>query len=80
MTQRVNINRGPRGNASKTTCPWGHLLVESNLVPSRLPHRICLSCHRAHARGVTARSSGRSFDFQAVADEIYVSLGFELAA
>lgn len=77
VTQRVNINRGAR--RPRPGCPWGHLLVEPNLMPARLPYRACLSCHRAHARGVTARSSGRSFDFQAVADEIYVSLGFSLA-
>lgn len=33
-------------NSRKTHCPAGHPLTPENLVPSDLPRRRCLTCHR----------------------------------
>lgn len=46
-TQRTNILRGigwSAVNAAKTHCPKGHLLSDDNLVQSKRPRRICLTC------------------------------------
>lgn len=44
------IKNGIDYNTNKTHCPRGHKLEEPNLVPSILPGRGCLSCHRAHSK------------------------------
>jgi hypothetical protein len=31
-------------------CPAGHAMTDDNLVPSRLPVRVCLQCHRRRTR------------------------------
>jgi ribosomal protein L32 len=46
-----NMTRARQDRAQKQThCKWGHPLVEDNLVKSRLPHRICLTCSRQRGR------------------------------
>lgn len=48
-------------NRAKTECPWGHLLIEVNLVKSRLPHRICLACNRADSHIRNLKTRGRPY-------------------
>ena len=79
LNQDDAVFNGRHGMARKERDLRGHLLVAPNLRPGKLPARICLSCARAHSRGLRAAAAGRPFDFQAVSDEIYVSLGFSLA-
>lgn len=78
--QHDAVLNGRHGMARKERDLRGHLLVAPNLRSGKLPARICLSCARAHSRGLRAVAAGRPFDFQVVSDEIYVSLGFSCSA
>lgn len=55
VTHQVNVLRGnsvSAQNSRKTHCPQGHMLVEPNLVMSRLKmnERICRTCTNARVR------------------------------
>lgn len=68
------VRHGTHHSAAKTHCPTDHLLVMPNLVTSRLPYRICLSCARSRAAQHYARKRGRSFDFRLDSNARYAKI------
>ena len=56
-----NVMRGNGAcvrNSKRTHCPKGHPLSGDNLIPSRLPSRGCLTCHREVCRQYMRRKRG----------------------
>ncbi|MFV8301313.1 NUMOD4 domain-containing protein [Mycolicibacterium fortuitum] len=72
--RRDAVRHRTHSESRKSQCPYGHSLVEPNLLQARLPHRICRSCcvgkGRADRTGVDRRTA---------ADAFYLSLGFSPA-
>ena len=67
------LDQAVHGNhhcANRMRCPRKHLLVAPNLRPTTRG-KTCLACFRTFGRRQTARKYGRSFDFQAVSDQIF---------
>lgn len=63
------VRHGTHQMARRSHCPRRHLLVQPNLVPSKLPTRQCLSCDRARR---SMRAHGHPEDwFRADADRRY---------
>lgn len=63
------VRHGTHQMARRSHCPRRHLLVQPNLVPSKLPTRQCLACDRARR---SMRGHGHSEDwFRADADRRY---------
>lgn len=68
------LKHGRNREASKVACPWSHLLVAPNLVPSKLAkgHRGCLACSRAGAARTYQRRNGLPVsDMRQLSDEYY---------
>jgi NUMOD4 motif/HNH endonuclease len=71
---RDTTRHGRHFLANRTHCPWEHLLMAPNLVPSLLPYRTCLACSRTRAAAWHARKRGRPFAFRAEADRRYARI------
>jgi hypothetical protein len=69
------VRHGTHNETRKAACPLEHLLTAPNLVPRRLPSRICLSCQRARAACNNARRrKGLILDLRTVASEHYARI------
>lgn len=59
VTHQINVLRGESvcsRRARQTHCIKGHTLSPDNLVPQRLPDRVCLTCKRIAARRMSKRT------------------------
>lgn len=72
--RRDAVRHRTHSESRKAQCPYGHSLVEPNLLKARLPHRICRSCCVGKARADRAQ-----VDRRMAADEFYLSLGLSPA-
>lgn len=69
-----SVRHGTHNHARKTHCLRSHLLVEPNLVPSKLVRgqRQCFACHKARAKGTRRlEAKGIHIDRLALADDYY---------
>lgn len=69
---RDAIEHGTHNHASKVACPFGHRLVDPNLVESQVARgiRACKACHRARA----AVQRNPQLDYRAEADRRYAQI------
>lgn len=77
--ERDKVRHGTHQQASKMVCVRGHLLAVPNLLPRRLPHRLCLACGRGRATARYELSQGRSVDLQAMTDHHYARIMKEVS-
>jgi hypothetical protein len=67
------VRHGQHQHANKTRCPWGHLLVEPNLVAATAVQgfRGCRACNTARSARRRACKEGSVYDMQYESDLIY---------
>lgn len=73
-TLRDKVNNGDRPKVIKTHCPQGHEYVVANTYDRANGKRQCIACYRTRSAAQYAAKTGRTIDFNEIADQKYIEL------